>query len=96
MFSQLHVSDNYGDLDPNVSWTESLDTSGASISDVTALVGHSSGMYAGTRDGVILLNSGAATDAFAAVFTHPLAMKLLQLLWPLLLLVMLLARLLAF
>ncbi len=71
MFRQLHVSDNYGDLDPNVSWKESLDTSGASISDVTALVGHSSGMYAGTRDGVILLNSGAATDAFAAVFTHP-------------------------
>ncbi len=71
MFSQLHVSDNYGDLDPNVSWMESLDTSGASISDVTALVGHPSGMYAGTRDGVILLNAGAATDAFSVVFTHP-------------------------
>jgi len=71
MFSQLHVSGNYGDLDPNVSWIESLDTSGATISDVSALVGHSSGMYAGTRDGVILLNTGAATDAFSVVFTHP-------------------------
>ena len=71
MFSQLHVSDNYGDLDPNVSWIESLDTSGDIIADVTALVGHSSGMYVGTRGGVILLNGGAATDAFSAVFTHP-------------------------
>ncbi len=71
MFSRLHVSDNYGDLNPNVSWVEPLDTSGAVISNVTALVGHSSGMYAGTRDGIILLNTGAATDSFSAVFTHP-------------------------
>ena len=71
VFSRLYVSDNYGDLDPNVSWVESLDASGAVISNVTALVGHSSGMYAGTRDGVILLNVGAATDTFSAVFTHP-------------------------
>lgn len=71
MFSRLHVSDNYGDLDPNVSWVEAVDTTGSEISEVTALVGHASGMYAGTRDGVILLNTGTSTDPFSAVFTHP-------------------------
>ena len=66
---QLYVSSNFGDLDPNVSWSAATTSTSSSIEGISTLVGHTSGIYAGTVDGTVFLNTGTATDTFSSVFT---------------------------
>jgi hypothetical protein len=66
---KLFVNSNYGDLvSGSVAFSEALTDSGNDIEDVTALVGESSGMYAGTAGGIVWRNSGDSATRFTEVF----------------------------
>ena len=78
--SGLYVSDNYGDApSAAVSFVAADRDTGGQLDSVEALVGHSSGIYAGTAAGEVWLNAGAASNPFTKIFTAPTGMRVLSL-----------------
>ena len=76
----LYVSDNYGDLSGTaVTFSATTDGTSSPLRDVSALVGAASGMYAGTSDGKVWLNTGSASATFAEVFDESASGRVLSL-----------------
>ena len=78
--SALYVSDSYGDVSTGVvSFSAAMTDVGDPLSDVNALVGSDSGIYAGTTRGEVWLNAGSASNSFTSVFSEEPAGRVLSL-----------------